>query len=366
MAMRFLISVLVFLGAAVPALAQVPPPSAEFNAAFDAARSASPTAPQLEADQREWLRYRALDESGYGADGDDERVLDLNHRTQRDQALQALVVPSPEALGTCIGAVLKGCSSRAAGWLSSPDGNRLFWQLQDGFTDENGITGGFILLSGDDTGPIRLRAWAFEGYRYDSPTLLKIEGEMYVAIPGRMPGTGNGNADALFRWSPDAAEPLVQVDNWTWREQLAAQLPTGLEVWKGVDYRYADSEVWAWTKLWQPNDGNCCPSGGEAILGFEIRNDALVLSGVNVSEPLLDAAMTVPAEVFDWMGRKMLCDHWQGEEGYDADRRSQISAAVRDLKCEAEPADGAALKIKYADNPMLTALISRTTGTPAD
>ena len=360
--MRFLLPVLMFMGAAAPALAQLPPPSAELNAAFEAARAASPTSPQLEADQRQWLHYRALDEYGYGADGDEGRVQDLNSRAQRDQALREVTVPSPEALGACIGSALKGCSSRAAGWLSSPDGDRLFWQLQDGFTDENGITGGFMLLSGGETGPVRPRAWAFEGYRYEAPTLLLVGGEMYVAVAGRMQGTGNGNADALFRWSPDAAEPLVQVDNWSWSEQLAERLPTGLEVWKGVDYRYADGEILAWTKLWQSNDGNCCPSGGEATLGFEIRDDVLVLGGVNVNEPLLDAAMRLPVEVFDWMARKMLCDHWQGEEGYDADRRAQIAAAVRDLRCEAEPADGAALKVKYTDNPMLAALIARTAG----
>lgn len=364
--MRHFLFVLVLLGAAAPVLAQVPPPSAELNAAFEAARIASPTAPQLEAEQREWLHYRALDEYGYGADGDDGRILDLNRRAQRDQALQEVTVTSPEGLGTCMGSALKGCSSRAAGWLTSPAGDRLFWQLQDGFTDENGITGGFMLLSGGAAGPVRPRAWAFEGYRYEAPTLMMVEGQMYVAVAGRMQGTGNGNADALFRWTPDAARPLVQIDNWSWREQLAEQLPTGLEVWKGVDYRYADSEVWAWTKLWRPNDGNCCPSGGEAMLSFEIRDDAVVLSGVNVQQPLLDAAMTVPTEVFDWMGRKLLCDHWQGEEGYDADRQARISAAVRELRCEAEPADGAALKVKYADDPMLTALIARTGVPPAD
>ena len=364
--MRFLLSVLMLLGAAAPALAQVPPPSAELNAAFEAARTASPTSSQLEAEHREWLHYRALDEYGYGADGDDERILDLNRRAQRDQALREVTMTSPEPLGSCMGSALKGCSSRAAGWLSSPDGDRLFWQLQDGFTDENGITGGFMLLSIGGAGPVRPGAWAFEGYRYEAPTLLMVEGKMYVAVPGRMQGTGNGNADALFRWQPDAARPLVQIDNWSWREQLAEQLPTGLEVWKGVDYRYADSEIRAWTKLWQPNDGNCCPSGGEAMLSFEIRDDVLVLSGSNVSEPLLDAAMTVPTEVFDWMGRKLLCDHWQGEEGYDPERQAQISAAVRELRCEAEPADGAALRAKYADDPMLTALIARTGVPPAD
>lgn len=360
--MRLLLSVLMLLGATAPALAQVPPPSAELNAAFEAARTASPTSPQLEAEHREWLHYRALDEYGYGADGDDERILDLNRRAQRDQALHALTLTSPDSLGSCLGSALKGCSSRAAGWLSSPDGDRLFWQLQDGVTDENGITGGFMLLSGGETGPVRPRAWAFEGYRYEAPTLLIVEGRMYVAVPGRMQGTGNGNADALFRWSPDAAEPLVQVDNWSWSEQLAERLPAGLEVWKGVDYRYGDGEVWAWTKLWQSNDGNCCPSGGEATLGLEIRDDALVLGGVSVNDPLIDAAMRVPAEVFEWMGRRLQCDHWQGEEGYDADRRAQIAAAVRDLRCEAEPADGAALKVKYADNAMLMALIARTAG----
>lgn len=364
--MRVLWSVLILLGLAAPASAQVPPPSAGLTAAFEAARAASPTGPQLEAEQREWLHYRSLDEYGYGADGDDGRMLELNRRAQRDRALGEATVASPEALAACIGAALKGCSSRAAGWLTSPDGERLFWQMQDGVTDENGITGGFILLSGDGAGPLRPRAWAFEGWRYEPPTLLMVEGEMYVAVAGRMAGTGNGNADVLFRWSPDAAEPLVQVDNWSWREQLAERLPTGLEVWKGVDYRYPDSDVWAWTKLWQPDDGNCCPSGGEAMLGFEIRDDVLVLGAVSVSEPLLEAAMTVPSEVFDWMGRKLMCDHWLGEEGFDADRREQINSAVRELRCGAEPADGAALKVKYADNPMLTALIARTEGPPAD
>jgi hypothetical protein len=363
--MRALLSVLLLLGVTTPTGAQVPPPPAELGAAFEAARAVSPTAPRLEAEQRDWLRYRALDEYGQGTEGDDERLIDLNRRTQRDQALRQVVLDSPDALAACIGPALKGCSSRAAGWLSAPDGQRLFWQLQDGFTDENGITGGFVLLSGGGAAPIRPAAWAFDGWRYEAPTLLMVGDEMYVAVAGRMQGTGNGNADALFRWDPAAASPLVQVDNWSWREQLADQLPTGLEVWKGVDYRYGDGEVRAWTPLWQANDGNCCPSGGEATLGFGIRDDALDLFSVDVREPLLDAAMTVPAEVFDWMRRRIGCDQWRGEEGYDDDSLARITAALRDLRCDSEPADGAALKARYAENPMLTALIARTAGPPA-
>lgn len=362
--MRVLLSVLMLLGAASSALAQVQPPSDALTAAYDAAIAASPTARQLEAEQREWVHYRDIDEYGYGAEGDDERLLELRRRTARDQALGRIALASPEALASCVGEALNSCFSRAAGWLTSPDGDRLFWQLQDGVTDETGITGGVMLLTADGAGSLRPRAWAFEGYRYEAPTLLMAEGRLYVAVAGRMQGTGNGNADVMFRWTPGADQPLVQIDNWSWHNQLAAQLPPGLEVWKGVDFRYADSEVWAWTKLWQATDGNCCPSGGEATLAFDIRDDALVLEGVNVHDALLDAAMTAPTEVFDWISRKQLCDHWLGEEGYDADRQAQINAAVRELRCEAEAADGAALKLKYADNPMLTALIARAAGPP--
>lgn len=365
--MRGLLSVLVLLGAAAPAVAQVPPPSAEFSAAYDAAIAASPTARQLEAEQREWVHYRDLDEYGYGADGDDERMLDLRRRAARDQALGQIVLRDERISNDCIGQALKDCSSPAGGWLTAPDGRRLYWQLQEGFTDENGITGGLVLLGDAGAarmGPIRPAAWAFEGYRYEAPTLLMIDGKLYVAASGRMQGTGNGNADVIFRWTPGEVPELTQIDNWSWRDALAERLPAGLEVWKGVDYRYNDDGVWAWTRLWQPNDGNCCPSGGEAMLNFEITDDALILTSVNVQEPLLDAAMTVPTEVFDWIGRKMLCDHWLGEEGYDADRQAQINAAVGELRCEAAPADGAALKLKYADNPMLTALIARAAGPP--
>lgn len=364
--MRLVLAVLMVLGAAAPATAQLPPPPAALNAAFEAARSVSPTRRQLEAEQRDWLHYRGLDEFGTGTEGDDERIQDLNRRAARDRAMREQSVVSADALRDCVGSTLNGCSSRAAGWLSSPEGDRLFWQLQDGVTDESGITGGFILLSGGSSGPLRPRAWAFEGYRYEAPTLLMIGEQLYVAVAGRMQGTGNGNADVLFRWSPGAAEPLVQVDNWSWREQLDQRLPTGLEVWKGVDYHYGDGEVRAWTKLWQANDGNCCPSGGEATLGLEIREDVLVLGDVSVNDPLLEAAMTVPAEVFDWMGRRRLCDHWQGEEGYDADRRARIAEAVRELRCEAEPAEAAALRARYADNPVLTALMDRAAGLPGD
>ena len=357
--MRALVSVLMLLGLATPAMAQVAPPSEEFRRAYEAAMAVSPTSRQLEAEQRDWLRYRALDEYGYGADGDDERMLELRRNAERDYALGRIELASPDAMTACVGEALKGCSSRAAGWLTSSDGDRLFWQLQDGFTDENGITGGIMLLSAGGMGPVRPVAWAFEGYRYEAPTLLMIEGRMYLAASGRMQGTGNGNADVIFRWTPDAARPLTQVDNWSWRDSLAGRLPPGLEVWKGVDFRYSDDGAWAWTPLWREGDGNCCASGGHAGLSFRIEDDVLVLDSVSAHDTVVEVATSNPMDVLDFVGRVNLCRHWTGEEPYDAERRANIEAAVRALRCEALPVDAAHLEAKYADDAATLALIRR-------
>lgn len=359
--MRFpgLVSAIMLLGVATSAMAQVPPPSAELDAAFQAAVAASPTAPQLTYEQRDWRHYRDLDEYGRGADDDASRLEALRRLTERDRAMAAVEPSSPDALTACLGPALKQCSSPAAGWLTSPDGDRLFWQLQQGVTDETGITGGVVLLSAGGMGPLRLNAWAFEGYRYEAPTLVTADGKLYVAVAGRMQGTGNGNADVIFRWDPVAARPLVQVDNWSWRDALKDRLPAGLEVWKGVDFKYADSEIWAWTLLWREGDGNCCPSGGSAGLSFRLENDVLVLDGASVRDAVVEVALSEPAEVLDFVSRSANCQHWGGEEPYDEDRRAEIEAAMIEQRCDALTADGTRLATTYADQPATLAVIRR-------
>ena len=359
--MRVLLSVLMLLAVAAPVAAQVPALPEALGDAYDAAMEASPTPRQLEADQRDWVRYREADEYGTGAEGDDERIEYLNRLAVRDRALDQIVLRNADLPDTCIGAALKGCSSRAGGWLTAPDGNRLYWQLQEGFTDENGVSGGFVLLGDAGAariGPVKPVGWAYEGYRYETPVSLFIDSKLYVAVPGRMMGTGNGNADVLFRWTPGEPQELTQVDNWTWRETLAEQLPRGLEVWKGVDYRYNDEGVWAWTMLWREGDGNCCPSGGSAMLEFGIEDDRLILNAVSAQDAIVEVAISEPAEVLDFVGRASMCAHWSP---YEADRPAEIETAVRDLRCNALPADAARLKAKYANDRATLALLTRIT-----
>src|SRR5207253_2731997 len=64
-------------------------------------------------------------------------------------------------------------------------------------------------------------------------------------------------------------------------------------------------------------------------------------------------AASTPAsqqDVRDFLQRRTDCQHWAGEEGYDAARRAEISAAYVKLRCATLEADEAALKTRYSGN----------------
>jgi len=267
--------------AAAPTLAQV-------TEAFAATRSGSPVPLSLEADQAAWLAdlRQAENENPQPDLMFEGRLQTLLQIRARDAGIRAMRVPGIEALsGDCITAVLDGCLASMGGHLKVRDGSVLYWQLQSGSTEETGITDGIILLSAIDAAPGSLGpvAWSFEGARFDPPLLVSNsteDGQVYVAVPGVHAGSGSHNADLLFRWTPASDRPLTQIDNWSWRDALDERLPPGLGVWQGVRFDYR--ELMAVTPLWAPDDGNCCPSGGWAILGFEIVGDRLVLDTVTL------------------------------------------------------------------------------------
>jgi hypothetical protein len=65
----------------------------------------------------------------------------------------------------------------------------------------------------------------------------------------------------------------------------------------------------------------------------------------------LDAmAKTLPHDVRAFIERKSECNHWGGEDPYDAARGKQIERAVTRLKCEALDGDEAVLKRRHAKN----------------
>jgi len=308
------------------------------------ARAVSPQPLSLDREHAEWLEERKTDESA-------DRVWDgrWTFSATRDAAARRLVVSEDRLAMACVDFDLHDCVVQQAGSLMARDG-QLYWQIQYG-EEPNGTTQGFILLTPTAQG-LKPVAWSFDGLVYSPPILIHDEdGRAYVAIPGRKAGTGKYNADRLYRWTPTAAVPLTQIDNESWRDGLDARLPAGLHVQKGVDFSYENLgnvvNLSAQTLLWRDDDGNCCAAGGDAWLTFDIENDALVLTDVQVQDAFASIAATVPTDIYDYAGRWMGCSHWGGEEPYDANRRAEIEAAVTELRCSALQGDGEALKAKY-------------------
>ena len=245
------------------------------QAAFAAARAVSSTPLRLDQEHRNWLQERTF-EGAVVTETDDrwaERWITL---AARDARTRTLAIRATSLPGACVDIGLSNCSTATGGYLNI-DGHRLMWQLQNGFTAEDGTAAGYALLTGGDR--LRAVAWDHAGIRYDPPKVIRIQDQTYVAVSGRIAGTGAYNADAVFRFTPGIDPLLTEIDNETWRDtDLPTLLPTGLEIWKGVAFNYDDNSLTARTALWTSRDGNCCPTGGQATLVFEIRDGRLVLT----------------------------------------------------------------------------------------
>ena len=85
---------------------------------------------------------------------------------------------------------------------------------------------------------------------------------------------------------------------------------------------------------------------------------AMAALGPTVTE--VDRAREAPLEVRKFIVRRADCQHWLGEEGYDAARRAEIDRIVRRLKCDAVARDEARLRDRYAGRPSLIEVLDLT------
>lgn len=310
---------------------------------------------------RDW-RAEAAVEDRAGMDAD--RIAELDAAVARDRALADHVVTFESLVRTCPPLGVHDCRVEAAGVLNTPGDEEtgaapatLYWQQARGYSDFGGAEAAVLIYLAGADGRLRPAAWVQTAIVHEPPVLIEGQGDLYVAVPGYHDGTGHMNADVLFRWTPGAGRPFTQIDVESWKDGLAEVLPPGLEVWKGVAWRWR--YLMAETSLWQQNDANCCPTGGEAWMDFRIEGDALVLDNLYADPDLEAFLMTTPPDAVAWMGRWTGCAHWAGEEPNDAARRAEIEAAVVELRCEALESDWIALKARYAGDPVLLARIAR-------
>ncbi|MDB5499429.1 MAG: hypothetical protein JWP28_3460 [Phenylobacterium sp.] len=66
----------------------------------------------------------------------------------------------------------------------------------------------------------------------------------------------------------------------------------------------------------------------------------------------------LPHDVRAHIDRQRSCNHWAGEEPYDADRRRQIEATVRELRCARLEREERQLRRRYARVPAVLKAIS--------
>lgn len=73
------------------------------------------------------------------------------------------------------------------------------------------------------------------------------------------------------------------------------------------------------------------------------------LALVLLTSASVHAAGPLPEDVARYVERREACDHWRGEDGYDADRKAEILWAVCQ-SCPGSDAGLARLKKKYSAN----------------
>lgn len=67
-----------------------------------------------------------------------------------------------------------------------------------------------------------------------------------------------------------------------------------------------------------------------------------------------------PRPVREFLVRRAGCNHWGGEEGYDAERAAQIAEAARKLRCNWIDLDERRLKRRYAKSARVIWLLKTT------
>jgi hypothetical protein len=80
-------------------------------------------------------------------------------------------------------------------------------------------------------------------------------------------------------------------------------------------------------------------------------------------DPLAHLKKGQPKDVIELIDRLVGCNHWSGEEAYDAERGQEIASGLADLKCERLEKDEAALRKRYAKRPSTIKVLQKAKDT---
>jgi hypothetical protein len=88
----------------------------------------------------------------------------------------------------------------------------------------------------------------------------------------------------------------------------------------------------------------------------------LMLAGV--APTLRQRLDAMPRPVAAFVERRADCNHWTGEEPYDAERRAEIERAIRSLRCARIEEDEARMRKRYRNDAAVIAILDETADLP--
>jgi len=250
-------------------------------AAVFAGATAESLSPQvLRTDQAEWLRDRDKET--------DARKLRDIYRLRIAALVEVTAkwhiarqdVPADRAKTTCVLSPESepdtACSVTAFGPVAGD--KTLGYQLQTYKDGEMQMAMGVVVFrpAADTLTPV-IAVGGTDAY-FAAPAAIDSPFGRLLWVAGHLSGTGNLNAERLFRYDKGA---FVEVDVTSWLGDLQKKVPKGWGAWKGVypDYR----KFTASTALWHDGDGNCCPTAGRTTIKLALEHDRLVLHDVTIA-----------------------------------------------------------------------------------
>jgi hypothetical protein len=95
--------------------------------------------------------------------------------------------------------------------------------------------------------------------------------EVLLATHDLIPGTGNNCYEDYWWFGPEGP---VRLNIDSIQDVLKSILPDGLAVWKGggLDIKTLTFSSY----VWQPQDANCCPTGGSVEIKFRLQGSRLI------------------------------------------------------------------------------------------
>lgn len=114
-------------------------------------------------------------------------------------------------------------------------------------------------------------------FRYDRdiPKIVTSTDRVLLYLPIALDGTGNGNASEYYLRRDGQWE---RIDSESWLADLQRQLPSWLDLWKGVwpDVQTLKADA----ALYRPDDHDCCPTGGTVHIQLGIRDRRFVVESM--------------------------------------------------------------------------------------